>query len=40
VSTVTDDVVANCGDARTGTLHPPNTDAVLEAIGAVALGQG
>jgi alkylation response protein AidB-like acyl-CoA dehydrogenase len=27
-------------DVRTGTLHPPNTDAVLEAIGAVALGQG
>jgi alkylation response protein AidB-like acyl-CoA dehydrogenase len=27
-------------DVRTGTLHPPNTDAVLEAIGAVALGHG
>jgi alkylation response protein AidB-like acyl-CoA dehydrogenase len=26
-------------DVRTGSLHPPNTDAVLEAIGAVALGQ-
>jgi hypothetical protein len=25
---------------RTGSLHPPNTDAVLEAIGAVALSQG
>ncbi|MGH3643955.1 MAG: acyl-CoA dehydrogenase family protein [Mycobacterium sp.] len=25
-------------DVRTGSLHPPNTDAVLEAIGAVALG--
>jgi alkylation response protein AidB-like acyl-CoA dehydrogenase len=27
-------------DVRTGSLHPPNTDAVLEIIGAVALGQG
>ncbi|MCV7424044.1 acyl-CoA/acyl-ACP dehydrogenase [Mycobacterium yunnanensis] len=27
-------------DVRTGSLHPPNTDAVLEALGAVALGQG
>jgi alkylation response protein AidB-like acyl-CoA dehydrogenase len=27
-------------DVRTGTLHPPNTDAVLEIIGAVALSQG
>jgi alkylation response protein AidB-like acyl-CoA dehydrogenase len=27
-------------DVRTGPLHPPNTDAVLEIIGAVALGQG
>jgi alkylation response protein AidB-like acyl-CoA dehydrogenase len=26
-------------DVRTGSLHPPNTDAVLGAIGAVALGQ-
>jgi alkylation response protein AidB-like acyl-CoA dehydrogenase len=26
-------------DVRTGSLHPPNTDAVLEAIGATALGQ-
>ena len=25
-------------DVRTGSLHPPNTDAVLEIIGAVALG--
>jgi alkylation response protein AidB-like acyl-CoA dehydrogenase len=25
-------------DVRTGSLHPPNTDAVLEAIGAIALG--
>jgi alkylation response protein AidB-like acyl-CoA dehydrogenase len=25
-------------DVRTGSLHPPNTDAVLEAIGGVALG--
>jgi hypothetical protein len=27
-------------DVRTGSLHPPNTDAAPEAIGAVALGQG
>ena len=27
-------------DVRTGSLHPPNTDAVLEVIGAVALGEG
>lgn len=27
-------------DVRTGSLHPPNTDAVLEAVGAVALGFG
>ena len=26
-------------DVRTGSLHPPNTDAVLEIIGAVALGE-
>jgi alkylation response protein AidB-like acyl-CoA dehydrogenase len=26
-------------DVRTGTLHPPNSDAVLELIGAVALGE-
>jgi alkylation response protein AidB-like acyl-CoA dehydrogenase len=26
-------------DVRTGSLHPPNTDAVLEGIGAVALSQ-
>lgn len=26
-------------DVRTGSLHPPNTDTVLEAIGAVALGR-
>jgi alkylation response protein AidB-like acyl-CoA dehydrogenase len=26
-------------DVRTGSLHPPNTDAVLEAIGATALGE-
>ncbi|MFN3007429.1 acyl-CoA dehydrogenase family protein [Mycolicibacterium wolinskyi] len=26
-------------DVRTGSLHPPNTDAVLEAIGATALNQ-
>lgn len=26
-------------DVRTGSLHPPNTDAVLEAIGAAALSQ-
>jgi alkylation response protein AidB-like acyl-CoA dehydrogenase len=25
-------------DVRTGTLHPPNSDAVLEGIGAIALG--
>lgn len=25
-------------DVRTGTLHPPNSDAVLESIGAIALG--
>jgi len=23
---------------RTGTLHPPNSDAVLESLGAIALG--
>lgn len=27
-------------DVRTGSLHPPNTDAVLEALGAVAVGPG
>jgi alkylation response protein AidB-like acyl-CoA dehydrogenase len=27
-------------DVRTGSLHPPNTDAVLEASGATALGLG
>lgn len=27
-------------DVRTGPLHPPNSDAVLEAIGAAALGLG
>jgi alkylation response protein AidB-like acyl-CoA dehydrogenase len=27
-------------DVRTGSLHPPNTDAVLEILGASALGQG
>jgi alkylation response protein AidB-like acyl-CoA dehydrogenase len=27
-------------DVRTGSLHPPNSDAVLEAIGAAVLGQG
>jgi alkylation response protein AidB-like acyl-CoA dehydrogenase len=26
-------------DVRTGSLHPPNTDAVLEALGAAVLGQ-
>ena len=25
-------------DVRTGTLHPPNSDAVLEGLGAIALG--
>lgn len=27
------------GDVRTGSLHPPNTDAVLETLGATALGR-
>jgi alkylation response protein AidB-like acyl-CoA dehydrogenase len=27
-------------DVRTGSLHPPNSDAVLEAIGTAVLGQG
>jgi alkylation response protein AidB-like acyl-CoA dehydrogenase len=27
-------------DVRTGSLHPPNTDAVLEVLGATALSQG
>ena len=27
-------------DVRTGSLHPPNTDAVLEALGSAALGRG